>query len=294
MRLPGYSTHGCHDRMDGGSPMADKITIKDRLATIPKYFSPQDLGVILVMAVLAFLTSSLGLESCSSRGFCPGSGSWFPETSGPGCRHLHQQRIHLPLAGPGAAPDKKTWDCNRHGNPDIHLHGRSFTGDGKSFLYRLPAHHGRHYHSRSFGLLAIERKPWSYVFPVFLALMGVITLVLMAAGQAKMGENGAAATVFPLGYAATGIIALCLAVICFMYPMKYVAGAGISQMFYITYCWLFNGSKGFATWVPAAPAIPTLLAFALVCGSLMAAVAYGIYLIWKSYNNQSLGKPNKL
>ena len=62
------------------------------------------------------------------------------------------------------------------------------------------------------GLLALEKKPWRYIFPAFLAIMGIITLVLMLTNNAKMGENGAAATVFPLGYAATGILALCLAV----------------------------------------------------------------------------------
>ena len=66
------------------------------------------------------------------------------------------------------------------------------------------------------GLLALEKKPWRYIFPSFLAIMGIITLMLMATGNAKMGENGAAATVFPLGYVVTGILALCLAVILFM------------------------------------------------------------------------------
>ena len=293
MRLPGYSTHGCHDRMDGGSPMADKITIKDRLATIPKYFSPQDLGVILVMAVLAFLTSSLGLSHVLPGGSAPGLVHGFLKLPGPGAGIFISSAFICLWLVLGLLLIKKPGTA-------IAMAILIFI-----FMVGLSLVMGSHFYIdyllimvaiiiEIFGLLAIERKPWSYVFPVFLALMGVITLVLMAAGQAKMGENGAAATVFPLGYAATGIIALCLAVICFMYPMKYVAGAGISQMFYITYCWLFNGSKGFATWVPAAPAIPTLLAFALVCGSLMAAVAYGIYLIWKSYNNQSLGKPNKL
>ena len=75
--------------------------------------------------------------------------------------------------------------------------------------------------------------------------MGVITLALMLTDNAKMGENGAAATVFPLGYAVTGLLALCLAVILFMYPDgKYIIGAGCAEMFYLAFCWTFNGTSG--------------------------------------------------
>ena len=113
--------------------------------------------------------------------------------------------------------------------------------------------------------------------------MGLITLGLMITGNAKMGESGAAATVFPLGYAVSGILILIFAIICYSYPAKYLIGAGISQVFYITYCWLFNGKNGFATWVPVAPAIPALLTFAFVCGAFMAVLAYGFFLLWQSY-----------
>ena len=74
-----------------------------------------------------------------------------------------------------------------------------------------------------------SRRNRGVTFPGPPVIMGVLTLALMLTGNAKMGESGAAATVFPLGYAVSGILALCLAVICFVYPAsKYIRG---SRMF---------------------------------------------------------------
>jgi len=134
------------------------------------------------------------------------------------------------------------------------------------------------------GLLALEKKPWRYIFPAFLTIMGIITFALMLTGNAKMGENGAAATVFPLGYVVTGILALCLAVILFMYPAwKYIIGAGCAEMFYLVYCWAFNGKSGLFSWTPVPAAIPPILTFACVFGAVAAAIAYGAVLLWKTY-----------
>jgi hypothetical protein len=139
------------------------------------------------------------------------------------------------------------------------------------------------------GLLALEKKPWRYIFPAFLVIMGITTLTLMLTGNAKMGENGAAATVFPLGYAVTGILALCLAVILFMYPaVKYIIGAGCAEMFYISFSWLSGllGERG----APVAPAIPALLTFAFVFGAVAAAIAYGAILLWNTYTRHEVGQ----
>jgi hypothetical protein len=141
------------------------------------------------------------------------------------------------------------------------------------------------------GLLSLEKKPWRYIFPAFLVIMGIITLALMLTGNAKMGENGAAATVFPLGYAVTGIIALCLAVILFMYPAaKYIIGAGCAEMFYLAFCWTFNGKNGLFSWAPVVPAIPALLTFAFVFGAVAAAIAYGGILLWNTYTRYGVNK----
>jgi hypothetical protein len=53
---------------------------------------------------------------------------------------------------------------------------------------------------------------------------------------------------------------------------------------------MFNGKSGFATWVPVAPAIPALLTFAFVCGAVMAACAYGFYLLWNTYTHYGVNK----
>ena len=138
------------------------------------------------------------------------------------------------------------------------------------------------------GLLPLEKKPWQNIFPPVIGIMGAITLALWLTGNAKMGENGAASTVFPLGYVVLGILGLAIAVICYFYPMKYVVGAGVAEVFYIVFCWLFNGKTGFATWLPVTPAIPPLLTFALVSGAFMALLAYGIHLLWNIYTGQGM------
>ena len=154
---------------------------------------------------------------------------------------------------------------------------------------RLPRPRRRHNH-RVAGLLALEKKPWRYIFPAFLVIMGLTTLVLMATGNAKMGENGAAATVFPLGYAVTGILALCLAVILFMYPAgKYILVPAV-LMFYLAFCWTFNGKSGLLSWAPVAPAIPPILTFAFVFGAVAAAIVYGGILIWNTYTRYGVNK----
>ena len=134
------------------------------------------------------------------------------------------------------------------------------------------------------GLLALEKKPWKYLFPALLTIMGIITLALWLTGNAKMGESGAAATVFPLGYVVSGILAIAIGILLYSYPSaKYIIGAGCAEVFYIVFCWAFNGKSGFFSWAPVAPAIPALITFAFVCGAVMAAIAYGFYLLWTSY-----------
>ena len=134
------------------------------------------------------------------------------------------------------------------------------------------------------GLLPLEQKPWKFVFPSLLSIMGIITLALWLTGNAKMGENGATATVFPLGYVVTGILAIAIGILLYSYPSaKYIIGAGCAEAFYIVFCWTFNGKSGLFSWVPVAPAIPALITFAFVCGAVMAAIAYGFYLLWTSY-----------
>jgi hypothetical protein len=133
------------------------------------------------------------------------------------------------------------------------------------------------------ALLPLDKVPLKYVMPILLAGLGTITLYLFITGQAKMGENGAAATDFPLGYVIIAILALCYAIICYRYPVKYLAACAIANMYYILHFWLFFG-KSFAVRFPAAPdIILVLLCVAAVGGVLFATAAYGIDLLLKMY-----------
>ena len=93
------------------------------------------------------------------------------------------------------------------------------------------------------------------------------------------------------GYAVTGLLALCLAVILFMYPDgKYIIGAGCAEMFYLAFCWTFNGTSGLFSWAPVALAIPPLLTFAFVFGAVAAAISYGGILLWNTYTRYGINK----
>lgn len=133
-------------------------------------------------------------------------------------------------------------------------------------------------------MLPLENTPLKYVTPALLAVFGATTLLLFLAGQAKMGENGALATSFPLGYVVISLVALCYAVICYRHPAKYLAASAIANMYYILHFWLFWGSS-FAGRVPVAlDIIPVLLCVAAVGGVLFASGAYAIDLLVKAYS----------
>ena len=266
------------------------------IAKITTYFTLHDLIIIAALAVLAFLTSTYGLSYILPGGPGGGFAHGFLKLPGPGAGiFITSAFICLWLVlgllmtkKPGAAigivilitiitlvVSLIMRGIFLHKNPENAEY--SFALEAQTLLILVA------FIIEGAGLLPLEKKPWQYIFPPFIGIMGIITLALMLTGNAKMGENGVAANVFPLGYAVVGILAILLAVICYSYPMKYVVGAGLAEVFYIVFCWLFNGKSGFATWLPVTPAIPPLLTFALVFGSLMAAIAYGICLLWKLY-----------
>jgi len=133
------------------------------------------------------------------------------------------------------------------------------------------------------AVLPLEAAPWKHIVPVVLAILGAITLFLFITGQAKMGENGAAATAFPLGYVVIGMISLCYAVICYRYPVKYLSACAIANMYYILHFWLFWGASFGARFPVSLDIIPVLLCVAAVGGVVFATVAYLIDLLWKMY-----------
>ena len=263
--------------------MAEEPTLSDWTRKVTGYFTQQELLIILVLAVIAFLTASFGLSH-----ILPGSGA--------------SSFVHgfLKLPGPGAGifiGSAFTCVWLVLGLLLIKKPGTAILMAALIIVFSLLMSLARAGNVRldylmllvaiiieCAGLLPFEKKPWRFFFPTLVSLMGLFTLALMLTGNAKMGENGAAATVFPLGYAVSGILAIAIGVILWMYPRsKYIIGAGCAEVFYIVFCWLFNGKSGFATWVPVAPAIPALLTFSFVCGAVMAAIAYGAYLLWNTY-----------
>lgn len=260
--------------------MAEEKSLKDR---IKGYFTAQDLLIIVGLAIIAFATSSYGLKHILPGGGAPSFVHGFLKLPGPGAGIFIGSAficVWLVLAilltkKPGTVLCV-TFLMVLINTAASLAQGGNFRFDYVAFLIAIII--------EGAGLLPLEKKPWRYVFPAFLTIMGIITLALMLSGNAKMGENGAAATVFPLGYAVSGILAIALAVICFSYPsVKYIIGAGCAEMFNIAFRWATNGKNGLFTWVPVAPAIPVLLTFAFVCGATMAAIAYGIYLLWNTY-----------
>jgi hypothetical protein len=311
----------------------DEKTPNDWTNKIKNYFTRNDLIIIVIIAIIAFLTSSYGLSHLLPGGSAPGLVHAFLKLPGPGAGifiasaftclwlvlgilitkkpgtvilialliivfSLVSSLAMIGLAGHGGQHatgnrHASTGNSSPPGGAAVgQPAGGETTASGASEGMPAGGQPIRFDYLalvvaiiiESAGLLALEKKPWRFVFPSLLTLMGIITLAMMLTGNAKMGENGAAATVFPLGYAVSGILALCLAVILLSYPEgKYIIGAGCAEVFYIGFSWLFNGRSGFATWLPVSLAIPALLTFAFVCGALMAAIAYGFYLLWDIY-----------
>jgi hypothetical protein len=260
--------------------MTEEKTLKER---ITGYFTKQDLLIIVGLAVIAFLTSSYGLKYILPGGAAPSFVHGFLKLPGPGAGIFISSAFICVWLVLAILLTKKPWTvlCVTllmvlFSTAVSLFRGGDFRFDYVAFIVAIII--------EGAGLLSLEKNPYRYIFPAFLTIMGVITLALMLTGNAKMGENGAASTVFPLGYAVSGILAIALAIILFAYPTtKYIIGAGCAEMFNIAFRWATNGKEGLFTWVPVAPAIPVLLTFAFVCGAVMAAIAYGIYLLWDAY-----------
>jgi hypothetical protein len=273
--------------------MDKELTFKEKLQKVTGYFSYQELGIIVLLAIFAFASGSYGLQCILPGGGGSGFAHGFLKMPGPGAGIFISSAFLclwlvfglLLIKKPGTAITMAVLITA------IMLALGLFTRGTVRLDYLLVL---VAIIIECAGLLPLESKPWKYIFPPFIGIMGIITLALMLTGNAKMGENGAAATVFPLGYAVLGILAIALAVICYSYPMKYIVGAGFAEMFYITFSWLFNGKSGFASWVPVTPAIPPLLTFALVFGSVMALLAYCVYLLFQTYQGEGpLARLNK-
>jgi hypothetical protein len=254
----------------------------DKPGDITRYFSVQEWGIIALLAILAFVTSSFLLTHILPGGSAPGLVHAFLKLPGPGTGVFISSAFICLWLVAGLLLVRKTGTAIAIAIliTALTVMAGLFVKGAVQLDYLLVM---VAIIIECAGLLPLESRPWQYIFPGIAGLLGIVTLALWLTGNAKMGESGAAATVFPLGYVVTGIIAVILAVICYNHPMKYLAGAGVAEMFYIVFCWLYNGKSGFGSWIPVIPAIPPLLAFALVCGATMALLAYCAYWLVMSY-----------
>ena len=263
----------------------DTVDGNENEGTLAGYFTARDGGIILALAAFALVTSVFGLKYVLPGGSAPGLVHAFLKMPGPGTGVFITSAFLCLWLVAGLLMVKKTGTaiviailifCATLGLRSIAP--KLFAVDYLIVMVAIII--------ECAGLLPLEKKPWQYLFPGCAGVMGIITLALWLTGNAKMGENGAAATVFPLGYVVTGIIAIALAVISFSFPMKYLAGAGAAEIFYVVFCWLYNGKSGFASWIPVTPAIPPILTFALVSGAVMALLAYCAYFLVTSYEGE--------
>lgn len=122
-------------------------------------------------------------------------------------------------------------------------------------------------------LLPAVPRSWNRVLPAALAALSLYTLVIAAAGMAAAGEADAAVSGIPYGYYLFGIAGLCIAAGTSRIPPEFTLAAGIANLYYLLHFWLFWGSS-FAGRFPPDPAmIPVLLLVALAGGVVAAAAA---------------------
>lgn len=133
-------------------------------------------------------------------------------------------------------------------------------------------------------LLPLDRKPLNDVLPIILGGLSIVTLTVTLIGQAKQGESDILFSQFPGTFYVFGILGVGCAILCHRYPVRYLTAAGIANMYYMLHFWLFWGT-GFVSRFPPDPAmIPVLLLVALVGGVVFASAGYGIGLLLNRYS----------
>jgi hypothetical protein len=126
-------------------------------------------------------------------------------------------------------------------------------------------------------------KQWKNILPFSLIVLSLMILALAFLGQAKQGETDIPLAQFPIIYCVFGILGLCYAFISYRYPVKYFIAAGLANMYYMLHFWLFWGDGFASRFPPDLAMIPVLILVALLSGVIFASVAYGLELAWDRF-----------
>ena len=141
------------------------------------------------------------------------------------------------------------------------------------------------------SMVPVERRPWSYLLPVSLLVLGITTLAIAILGCATTGEMDTAVTGLPWSYYLFGILGLVCAFICCRYQVRYLLAAGLASMYYMLHFWLFWGSDFAARFPPDLVMIPVLFLAALLGGVISASAAYGISRVLRYHGTTDGSNP---
>jgi hypothetical protein len=133
------------------------------------------------------------------------------------------------------------------------------------------------------NLVPADGKFWKNILPVCLAGLGMITLALALLGKATLGEADIPVAGFPFTYWISGILGLGCGFICYRYPVRDLLAAGIANMYYMLHFWLFWGTGFASRFPPDLTAIPVLLLVALLGGAISASAMHAIDLLIRRY-----------
>ncbi|MDD1694213.1 MAG: hypothetical protein LUQ71_05765 [Methanoregula sp.] len=136
-------------------------------------------------------------------------------------------------------------------------------------------------------IFPVERGPGKNILPVILALSGTTTIITALIGQAKLGEADSVVTGFPWSYYLFGILGICSAYFCYRYPVRYLVAAGLANMYYMLHFWFFWGEEFASRFPPDPMVIPVLLLIAAIGGVIAASAAYGIDRLFNHITSSS-------
>jgi hypothetical protein len=259
----------------------------DTGATPTGYFSFRELGIMGVFALLAMLSGTYAPQYLLPGGDISGFVYGFLGLPGPGAGVLVFGSILCFWLVLGLLTVKKTGTAIVLSIMvialDLLIGGQTITLQALDVILIVAVI------IEVLALLPPKRSPMNFAMPVLMAVLGAVTLALAITGQARMGEEGVPVAGFPAGYVVLGSLALCYALICYRYPVRWFAACACAMMYYVLHFWLFWGAS-FAGRFPVSPELVVVLFCVAAVGGVIAATgAYGISLAWKRFTCRSAG-----